>query len=180
MVCVKKKEISLTLLKSHIPKNNVKKYGQKLALIPINCKNNKIQYGQKQLKKSIELFTEFLLRECVDEDNGTCYGNIGKDSSQVRLYNAPWVMLYFTELYKLTNEKRWIELVCRIIRYYYSVGGAKFYPNGIRSVTPGQEAVFYHEDAVIAGGVIDAVYRDDADLAQLIQETVDEGIAHGQ
>ena len=44
-------------------------------------------------------------------------------------------MLYFTELYKLTDNKRWIELVIRIIRYYYRVGGAKFYPNGVRFYT---------------------------------------------
>ena len=93
------------------------------------------RHDDERLRKSIDIFTEFLLRECVDEEDGTCYGNIGKDKSKVRLYNAPWVMLYFTELYKLTNEKRWIELVVRIIRYYYSVGGARFYPNGIRFYT---------------------------------------------
>ena len=92
-------------------------------------------HPDERLQKSIELFTEFLLRECVDEHDGTCYGNIGKDKGKIRLYNAPWVMLYFTELYKLTNEKRWIELVVRIVRYYYGVGGAKFYPNGIRFYT---------------------------------------------
>ena len=68
------------------------------------------RHDDEKLRKSIDIFTEFLLRECVDEEDGTCYGNIGKDKSNVRLYNAPWVMLYFTELYKLTNEKRWIEL----------------------------------------------------------------------
>jgi len=93
------------------------------------------KHDDERVRKSLELFTEFLLRECVNEEQGTCYGNIGKDESYLRLYNAPWVMLYFTELYNLTGEKRWIELVVRIIRYYYSVGGAKFYPNGLRFYT---------------------------------------------
>ncbi len=92
-------------------------------------------HEDRRLYESLMRFTEFLLRECVDEESGKCYGNIGKDESNLRLYNAPWVMLYFTELYKLTSEERWIRLVIRIIRYYYGVGGAKFYPNGVRMYT---------------------------------------------
>ena len=79
--------------------------------------------------------------DVLDEKKGTCYGNIGKDDRFLRLYNAPWVCLYFTELYKWSKEKRWIELVVRILRYYYGVGGAKFYPNGIRFYTVYQEIV---------------------------------------
>ncbi len=88
-----------------------------------------------RVRESLDLFTEFLLRECVDEEKGTCYGNIGKDDRYLRLYNAPWVALYFAELYNLTRNVRWARLLARILRYYYGVSGAKFYPNGIRFYT---------------------------------------------
>lgn len=88
-----------------------------------------------RVRESLDRFTDFLLRECVDEEKGTCYGNIGKDERFLRLYNAPWVALYFSELYNLTKELRWANLLARILRYYYGVGGAKFYPNGIRFYT---------------------------------------------
>ena len=54
------------------------------------------------------------------------------------------------------------------------------YPQGIRSVTPGQEAVFSHEDAVIGGGEIDRVFQKDTDLSVLIQDTVDAGRSDGR
>ena len=98
-------------------------------------------HDDEKMLKSIELFTRFLLRECVDEDNGTCYGNIGKDGSKLRLYDSPWMMLYFTELYKLTKKQRWIKLVVRILRFYYSNGGTGFDPNGVRFYTMYSEIV---------------------------------------
>ena len=88
--------------------------------------------GDRTVEKSLSLFTEFLLRECVDEDTGRAYNNIGKDKTQKRLYNAPWVFLYFAELYLYTHEKRYIDLVFRMVIAYYENGGTHFYPNGIR------------------------------------------------
>ena len=42
------------------------------------------------------------------------------------------------------------------------------YPQTIRSVTPGQEAVIYDGDTVIFGGKIDKVYKNGEDLMELI------------
>ena len=53
------------------------------------------------------------------------------------------------------------------------------YPQSVRSVTPGQEAVFYDGNTVIGGGEIDQVFKGDDDLSCLIQEAVDKGRTHG-
>ena len=90
--------------------------------------NNK---NDKKAWKSLKLFESFLLRECVDEESGVVYNNIGKDPSVVRLYNAPWVALFFSEMYRLTDEERYGRLVCRMMTHYYQNGGTRFYPNGI-------------------------------------------------
>ena len=52
------------------------------------------------------------------------------------------------------------------------------YPETIRSVTPGQEAVFYDHDVMIMGGKIDAVYRNQEDLMAKIQQKA-AGYHHG-
>ncbi len=44
------------------------------------------------------------------------------------------------------------------------------YPAGIRSVTPGQEAVFYDNDVMILGGKIENVYKNGQDLMKLVNE----------
>ena len=46
------------------------------------------------------------------------------------------------------------------------------YPQTIRSVTPGQEAVFYDHGVMIAGGKIETVYREGKDLMQTINAMV--------
>lgn len=46
------------------------------------------------------------------------------------------------------------------------------YPQTIRSVTPGQEAVFYDGDVMIAGGRIEKVFRNGEDLMETIEHTI--------
>ena len=48
------------------------------------------------------------------------------------------------------------------------------YPDGYEGITPGQEAVFYKDDILIASGTIDTVYQQDQDLMEKIRNYMKE------
>ncbi len=94
-----------------------------------------VKYLQKhedeKLLSSLNLFIEFLKREFYDEQTGAVYGNIHKDEKFLRLYNAPWIVRFFSEMYFLTRDAYYTDNIVKIVRRYYEQGGADFYPNGI-------------------------------------------------
>lgn len=85
---------------------------------------------------SLMEYTEFVFREFADWESGQVYDTIGKDATQVRLYNAPWVCVFCCELYNLTNDREYLEVMFRVMKHYYENGGDKFYPNGISIAEP--------------------------------------------
>lgn len=85
---------------------------------------------------SLMTYKDFVFREFADKDSGEVYDTIGKDASQVRLYNAPWVCVFCCELYNLTSEKEYLEIMFKVMQHYYENGGDKFYPNGISIAEP--------------------------------------------
>lgn len=79
---------------------------------------------------SLILFEEFVLREFFDEHTGAVFNAIGKDPAFKRLYNAPWMITFFSEMYRLKREGKYLDWIERAIMDYYRKGGAVFYPNG--------------------------------------------------
>lgn len=88
-------------------------------------------HENKKFYDAIIKYIAFIKREIYDSDTGYVYNTVGKDESQVRLYNAPWVSMLFTEMYHLTGDKEYLKDVAKLFDVYYSIGGNKFYPNAV-------------------------------------------------
>lgn len=88
------------------------------------------RHKDEKLMSSLIKYIEFVKREFYDEENGYVCNCIGKDSRFVRLYNAPWLMTLFAEMYILTHDDHYIDSIMKMADNYYSNGGYRFYPNG--------------------------------------------------
>ena len=86
-------------------------------------------HSDDKLRAALDQFVTFILREIYDEDTGNVRDSIGA-GGRLRLYNAPWIVMLFTELYFLTRDVAWLRNILKILRNYYENGGSRFYPNG--------------------------------------------------
>jgi len=89
------------------------------------------QNRDEKVRQSLDLYMEFLYREFFEEKTGEVFNNIGKSRDALRLYNAPGVMLIFTEMYRLTGNERYLDSILMLARKYYSIGGEKCYSNAV-------------------------------------------------
>lgn len=85
----------------------------------------------EKVRRSLDLFIEFMFREFYEESTGEVFNNIGKTRDALRLYNAPGVCLVFAEMYILTKEDRYLDNIVRLCETYYSIGGEKCYSNAV-------------------------------------------------
>ena len=88
-------------------------------------------HDNPKFKKALDLYIEFVKREFYEETTGDVFGTVGKLSHNIRLYNAPWIMMLFSEMYFLTKDTYYTDQIVKIVRKYYANGGSKFYPNGL-------------------------------------------------
>ena len=120
-----------------------------------------------EVRAAVDRFVPFVFREFYDEETGEVFNTIGKRRDQLRLYNAPGVMLLFAELYFLTRDKSYLTHIMKLAENYYGIGGKKCYANGlaISKVMRAFEMAQMPEDA--------------ARLKELFQSHVDNIIGNG-
>ncbi|MBQ7161285.1 MAG: hypothetical protein IJR90_06230 [Clostridia bacterium] len=87
-------------------------------------------------RSSLDDYVGFVLREFVDPETGDVFDTIGRDPTQIRLYNAPWVCVFMCELYKLRGDKKYLAIASRVMKKYYDGGGDRFYPNAFSPAEP--------------------------------------------
>ena len=88
------------------------------------------RFPDPEVRRSLDLFEQFVRREFFDETTCTVYDTIGKNPAYKRLYNAPNLVQFWRELYALKGDPRYLDFIEKSLMDYYRLGGEKFYPNG--------------------------------------------------
>lgn len=87
-------------------------------------------HDDAKIRGAIDRYLGFVMNEMFDSETGQVFDGIREKTKVKRLYNAPWVARFFTEMYLLTKDSVYLTYVLKILEQYYSVGGERFYPNG--------------------------------------------------
>lgn len=80
---------------------------------------------------SLQKYMTFAFREFINEETGLVSNSDDNDNSYSRLYNAPWAMMLMAEMYNLTGDTHYTDVMVKIIRKFYEQGGVSFYPNAV-------------------------------------------------
>ncbi|MBQ2613732.1 MAG: hypothetical protein IJB80_00165 [Clostridia bacterium] len=88
-------------------------------------------HQNEKFYQSLMQFVTFVKREVLEVTTGQVFNEVGKDPSFLRLYNAPWMITLMAELFFLTKEEEYLDIIHKAVKFYYGQGGGKFYPNGL-------------------------------------------------
>ena len=119
-----------------------------------------------EVRRSLDLFEQFVMREFFDEKTCAVYDTIGKDPTYKRLYNAPNLVRFWLELYALKGDAKYLDFIEKSLLDYYRLGGDRFYPNGCdfalelttlekagRKVPELRKAIRRHVDNLVRNGI---------------------------
>lgn len=82
----------------------------------------------KLLMDSLNRYIDYVCRELFDSNTGMVFNDIKHNNDWFRLYNFPWMTVFFIELFKLTNKKEYLYNGVKAMNSYYKHGGLSFYP----------------------------------------------------
>lgn len=83
------------------------------------------------LEQALDKYTRYIYRELYDSDTGTVYNNVRRNNEWHRLYNYPWIAVFFMERYKLYHNETDLMEMYKVLCAYYALNGHKFYAIGI-------------------------------------------------
>lgn len=85
------------------------------------------KYPDEKLRESLDRYIAYVLRELYDEETGEVFNDAPRCNDYFRLYNAPFFMRLFMEMYHLTEEEIYLDRFMKCLEYFYRCGGGRFY-----------------------------------------------------
>ncbi len=84
-------------------------------------------HKDQRLSDSLEAYIAYVERELFDRESGVVYNDYQRDNSWNRLYNYPWMSVFYLELYRLYAKREHLRASYLALKSFYAQGGGAFY-----------------------------------------------------
>lgn len=101
--------------------------GRERLAMPILLAMYLQKHPDAELENSLKFYMEFFMRELFDSETGIVFDDADKTLHTNRLYNYPWAVKLFLELYLLDGDREHLQNAYRTMRRYYRFRGERFY-----------------------------------------------------
>ncbi len=107
------------------------------------------QHEDPEVVASLDRYIAYVLRELFDDETGIVANDVHHNIDWHRLYNYPWMVIFFIELYQLKKDVCWLHRAVQAVRCYYRHDGVNFYCIGMpmTELTNLLENAGLHQDA---------------------------------
>ena len=85
------------------------------------------RFPDERLRESLDQYLAYVERELYDDADALVTNDYGYDNSFHRLYNYPWMSLFFLENYKLRKDVNYLYKAYKVMASFYAQGGDHFY-----------------------------------------------------
>ncbi len=84
-------------------------------------------YKDRRLSDSLADYIAYVERELFDRESGVVYNDYQRDNRWNRLYNYPWISVFYLELYRLYAKREHLRASYLALKSFYAQGGGAFY-----------------------------------------------------
>ena len=84
--------------------------------------------------ESLKKYIAYIYRELYDSKTGVVFNDVKRNKDWHRLYNYPWMSVFYLELYRLFKDRKYLEDSFRTMERYYKEGGGTFYGIAIPAI----------------------------------------------
>ena len=78
------------------------------------------------LLESLKKYIRYVETNLLCRETGEVFNDYNRDGSLKRLYNNPWISLFYLELYGLFEDPSMTETAYKVMKYFYQQGGGAF------------------------------------------------------
>lgn len=81
----------------------------------------------EKMLESLKKYIAYVERELFDPENEEVFHDVNRERHYERLYNYPWVSLFFTKIFKVLKDEKYLNFAYKVLSGFYKRGGSKFY-----------------------------------------------------